>query len=213
MEKEKLFELYYELLVQWNGKFNLTAVTEKEEVKVKHFMDSLLGEEFIKRGAAVLDVGSGAGFPGIPLKIERSDIEVTLLDSVQKKVTFMQEVIDKLGLTGISAVHGRIEDFGSKNSFDVVTSRAVAPLNVLCEYCLPFVKKGGIMLAYKSNEIEEELSLASKVIKLLGGENARIEKRTLSGDIIRSFVIIEKKEDSPNGYPRGGNKPRLKPIV
>ena len=210
-EKEK-FELYYNLLTEWNEKFNLTAVTEKEKVELLHFRDSVLPQDMIVKNASVLDVGSGAGFPAIPLKIVREDLTVTMVDSVNKKVVFLQEVIKRLGLTGIEALHKRIEELSKEVKYDVVTSRAVAPLNVLCEYCLPFVKIGGVMIAYKSAEVEEELQSAGKVISLLGGE-ATVEKRALSDEITRSFVIIKKVKESPSGYPRGGNKPRLKPIV
>ncbi len=212
MNEAEKFDLYYDLLVEWNKKFNLTAVTEREKVEVLHFKDSVLCEDIIPNGANILDVGSGAGFPGIPLKIVRDDLKVTLLDSVNKKVSFLNEVISKLGLSEINAIHTRIEDYKERN-FDVVTSRAVAPLNVLTEYCLPFVKKGGIMIAYKSADIQEELREARKAIELLGGEKPIIVTRELSEEIKRSFVIIKKIKESPVGYPRGGNKPRLKPII
>ncbi len=212
MTDTEKFNLYYDLLVEWNEKFNLTAVTEREKVNLLHFKDSVLCEDVIPKGADLLDVGSGAGFPGIPLKIVRDDLKVTLLDSVNKKINFLNEVISRLGLEDTKAIHTRIEDYKEKK-FDVVTSRAVAPLNVLTEYCLPFVKKGGMMIAYKSADIENELDEARKAIEILGGEKPIIVTRELSEEIKRNFVIIKKIKESPVGYPRGGNKPRLKPIV
>lgn len=207
------FEQYYSLLIEWNQKFNLTAVTEREKVELLHFRDSILPSDLIPKGATLLDVGSGAGFPAIPLKIERDDLTVTMIDSVNKKVMFLDAVIASLELKGITAIHKRIEDIEKGTFFDVVTSRAVAPLNVLCEYCLPFVKKGGFMMAYKSVGIDDELKEADKAIEVLGGEKAVVVERELSPEIKRAFVIIKKIKDTPKGYPRGGNKPRLKTIV
>lgn len=211
--KEKEFSQYYDLLIEWNNKFNLTAVTERDQVELLHFKDSILPIDLIPEKSSVLDVGSGAGFPAIPLKIVREDISVTMIDSVNKKVTFLNEVIKTLGLKNIEAQHKRIEDIEKSKKYDVVTSRAVAPLNVLCEYCLPFVKKGGFMLAYKAVGVEEELKEAKKAIEILGGGEEKIIIRELSPEIKRAFVIIKKIKDTPSSYPRGGNKPRLKPIV
>lgn len=210
MKNNNLFDRYYDLLIEWNNKFNLTSVTEREEVNVLHFRDSLTARDYIEKGATVLDVGSGAGFPGIPLKIEREDLVVTLLDSVNKKVTFMCEVIKALGLENIKAVHSRIEEYKERN-FDAVVSRAVAPLNTLVEYCLPFVKRGGVMIAYKGRRNEEEELEAKAAIELLGGKIREAVRPELMG-YERTLYIIEKIGDSPSGYPRSGNKPRLKPI-
>ncbi len=211
MENQEKFDLYYNLLVEWNEKFNLTAVTDRQKVELLHFADSVLPSDLIPCSAVCLDVGSGAGFPAIPLCIKRSDLCFTMIDSINKKVTFLNEVIKALDLKNAEALHKRIEEH--KGEYDIVTSRAVAPLCTLVEYCLPFVKKGGIMLAYKSSEIEEELNQAIKAIEFLGGGDVKVEKRILSDDITRSFVIIKKVKDTPKGYPRGGNKPRLKPII
>lgn len=213
MNTNEKFDLYYKLLIEWNQKFNLTSVTEREKVDLIHFKDSILPADFIPLNAELLDVGSGAGFPAIPLNIVREDLNVTMVDSVNKKVIFLQEVIKELGLSNAQAVHKRIEELIKEKKYDVVTSRAVAPLNVLCEYCLPFVKKDGIMIAYKSVDIKEELDSAKNAIKILGGEIKLIEERQLSEEIKRIFVIIKKVKESPNNYPRSGNKPRLKPIV
>ena len=210
--KEK-FEQYYNLLIEWNEKFNLTSITEKDKVELLHFKDSILPCELIPKNANVLDIGSGAGFPAIPLKIVREDLNFTMVDSVNKKVTFLSEVIQRLGLKNIIAVHKRIEELNKQEKYDVVTSRAVAPLNVLCEYCLPFVKKGGFMLAYKSSNVQDELKEAKNAIAILGGDEAEIKEIQLNDEIKRTFVIIKKVKDTPNSYPRGGNKPRLKPIV
>lgn len=212
MNKREKFDLYYDLLIKWNQKFNLTAVTEREQVDILHFKDSVLCADLIKENAEVLDVGSGAGFPGIPLKIMRDDLKVTLIDSVNKKVLFLNEIINKLELKGIEAIHTRIEDLKDRK-FDVVTSRAVALLNVLSEYCLPFVKTGGTMIAYKAFGIDRELVEAEKAIRILGGDKPEIITKELTGDIKRSFVVIKKITESPNGYPRGRNKPRTKPII
>ena len=209
---EEKFEKYYNLLIEWNQKFNLTSITEKEKVELLHFKDSVLPHDLIKNNSTVIDIGSGAGFPGIPLKIVREDLDITLVDSLLKRVGFLEEVIKTLELDGIRAIHKRAEDLDKKQKFDVATARAVAPLNVLCEYCLPFVKKGGFMLAYKSEDVEQELKGAEKAIKILGGEVEKVEKRSLCDDIIRSFILIKKINDTPANYPRGGNKPRIKPL-
>ncbi len=210
MENTDKYNLYYEKLTEWNKKFNLTTILERDKVDLLHFKDSLAAEKFIKKDARLLDVGSGAGFPGIPLKIERDDLDVTLIDSVGKKVTFMNEVIKAMNLSRIRAIHTRIEDYKEKN-FDVVVSRAVAPLNTLAEYCLPFVKKGGVMIAYKGQRKEEEEREAEKAIEILGGKVSEIEQIKLS-EYERTLYIIEKIKETPSGYPRGGNKARLKPI-
>lgn len=207
-----MYDVYYNLLTEWNEKINLTTILERDKVDVLHYKDSVMIEEEIPFGASVLDVGSGAGFPGIPLKIERPDIKVTLIDSVNKKVEFMNEVICKLGLKDIVAKHIRIEDLKEKN-FDVAVSRAVAPLNVLCEYCLPFVKVEGKMIAYKSSKVREEAEEAKRAIELLGGKEEKIIEKELTEEIVRCFCIIKKIKESPSGYPRKGNKPRTKPIV
>lgn len=205
------FEKYYSLLVEWNKKFNLTSVIERDDVYLKHFYDSILPEKLIPQGARCLDVGSGAGFPAIPLKLIRPDLDYTLIDSVNKKITFLNEVISSLGIGGCKAIHTRVEDFRERN-FDVVTSRAVAPLNVLCEYCLPFLKKGGFMLAYKALDAEAELASAENAIKILGGGSGKIIRIPLTDEVTRAFILIEKVAVSPEKYPRGGNKPRLSPL-
>lgn len=212
MSEEEKFEKYYALLLEWNKKFNLTKITEKKDVELLHFKDSVLPQDFIGKGAELLDLGSGAGFPAIPLKIVRNDLNVTMVDSVGKKVNFLNEVIKSLGLSNTIALHSRIEEIGPKK-YDAVTSRALAPLVVLCEYSLPYLKIGGIMLAYKSVDISEELKEATNAIRILGGEEPQIKEAALNEEIKRKFIIIKKIKETPQGYPRGGNKPRLKPLI
>lgn len=210
--REREYEKYYSLLVEWNEKFNLTAITDRSEVYVKHFADSLLGEPFIPKNAKVLDVGTGAGFPSLPVKIARPDIKLTLNDSLLKRIGFLREVISELGLSDTEAIHSRAEDLKTREYYDCVVSRAVAPLNVLCEYCLPFVKLGGTFIAYKADECEEEIAAAENAVAVLGGKPARIEKVRLDENTVRSLVIIEKKRPSPGKYPRGKNLPRKSPL-
>lgn len=205
------FEKYFSLLSEWNEKINLTAITEREEVWTKHFYDSLVGEKYIPNNARVLDIGSGAGFPGIPIKIVRPDTEVTLLDSVGKKVNFLSLVINEIGLDKIKAVHSRIEDLKEKESYDIVTARAVARLNVLLEYALPFVKVGGAFLAYKSVLSAEEIEEAKLALDILGGEVEAADDEKI-GDNLRTVIVIRKVKKTPEKYPRGKNLPRLKPI-
>ncbi len=208
--KNKL-NLYGNLLVEWNEKINLTAITDPEGVLFKHFYDCIL---FLKnvslpQAASVVDVGTGAGFPGMVLKIVRPDLKVTLLDSLNKRLVFLQEVISALGLSGIETVHSRAEDAGKsplyRESFDIATARAVAAMSILLEYCLPLVKKGGEFVAMKGPSAVEELSLCGNCLKLLGGEKPRIFTETLTGDEERVFLICKKISQTPSKYPR---KPR-----
>ena len=207
------FDRYLEMLTERNQVVNLTAITEPSEIRVKHFADSLTGLDLIKEGASILDIGSGAGFPGIPLKIARDDLTVTLLDSVNKKVAFMNDVILDLGLKNITAVHARIEDFPHKAEFDAVVSRAVAELTTLVEYALPFVKVGGCFIAYKSEKAEAEAKSAGKAIAVLGGKIREICEVNVAPDITRKLIVIDKIAPTPPKYPRGKNLPRLKPLA
>lgn len=207
------FLVYYEFLVEENKKYNLTAITEFDDVVLKHFVDSSLPYLKLERNATVVDVGSGAGFPGVPLKILRPDLKVVLLDSLNKRVNFLNELINKLNLSQIQAIHARVEDFANINrgKFDYAVSRAVAQTNTLVEYLLPLVKKKGQILLYKSQKIKEELKNAKNAIKLLGGNIDRIEEFQIK-DNKRCIVWLEKVFETPKGYPRGKNLPKLKPI-
>lgn len=207
------FDRYAEMLTERNEKVNLTAITDPVEIRVKHFTDSLAAIDLIKTGATVLDIGSGAGFPGIPLKIARDDISVTLLDSVNKKVAFMNDVIADLGLKNIEAVHARIEDFPHKGEFDVAVSRAVAELTTLAEYALPFVKVGGTFVAYKSEKAEAEAAAAGNAVALLGGRLREIREVNVAPGLTRRLIVVDKIAPTPPKYPRGKNLPRLKPLA
>lgn len=207
------FDRYAEMLTERNEKVNLTAITDPDEIRVKHFTDSLAAIDLIKTGATVLDIGSGAGFPGIPLKIARDDISVTLLDSVNKKVAFMNDVIADLGLKNIEAVHARIEDFPHKGEFDVAVSRAVAELTTLAEYALPFVKVGGTFVAYKSEKAEAEAATAGNAVALLGGRLREIREVNVAPGLTRRLIVVDKIDPTPLKYPRGKNLPRLKPLA
>lgn len=207
---KKRFEKYYELLIQWNEKFNLTAITEKTAVEIKHFADSLAASEIIK--GKVIDIGAGAGFPSIPLKIANPSLNITMIDSSNKRVTFLKEVIEQLGLKKAEALHSRAEDLKERECFDFAVARAVAPLSTLAEYLIPFVKKGGKMIAYKSDNIEEEMKEAKTAIKILGGTKTEVIKIPLDSETVRSLVIVTKGRPTPKKYPRGANKPRLNPL-
>lgn len=217
-QKDQFFE-YYRLLVQWNEFMNLTAITEMEEVMEKHFVDSLALSKAAEVGKieTLIDVGTGAGFPGIPLKIAYPHLRVVLLDSLNKRVKFLNTVIEALGLTDIQAVHGRAEDAARQKAyreqFDAAVSRAVANMASLSEYCLPFIKVGGVFVPYKSGNIEEELKDAGKAVKTLGGTIRRVEKFQLPDtDIERSLVLIEKTERTDKRYPRKAGLPSKEPI-
>lgn len=213
------FDKYYGMLTEWNKVMNLTAIVDHDEVNIKHFTDSItiVRIKNMDKVASLIDVGTGAGFPGIPLKIVFPHIHVVLLDSLNKRVKFLNAVIDELGLEGISAFHGRAEDFAKKaefrEMFDICVSRAVANLSTLSEYCMPFVKLGGSFISYKSGEAEEEIMKAEKAVELLGGKIDKIDKFVLpETDIGRALIEIEKIRKTPKKFPRKAGMPSKEPI-
>lgn len=208
------FIKYKELLVEWNNKFNLTAITDDEGIAVKHFIDSLTIRDYVIGSTRLADVGTGAGFPGIPLKLAGFKGEVVLMDSLKKRVGFLQTVIDELELENCSAVHIRAEDAGRgeyREAFDRVTARAVANLPVLCEYCLPLVKKGGTFIAMKGPEAEAELKASTNAVIKLGGKYKSSKKIRLA-DFERQLIIIDKIKHTPGIYPRKAGTPKKKPL-
>ena len=212
MDKNKMYEVYSDYLIEVNSHTNLTTITDPAEIKIKHFEDSLSVLPYIKEGNKVLDIGAGAGFPGIPLRIEKN-FDLTLVDSVNKKVNFMNEVIEKLNLSNTRAIHTRAEDFAKENreSFDVVVSRAVANMSTLSELCLPFLKVGGIFIALKGPKADEELEVAKNAIKILGGQVKEIERFKID-DNDRVNIIVEKVHPTKKIYPRGKNQPKKNPL-
>lgn len=215
-EQIKEFYEYMNLLLEWNEKINLTAITEPKEVIMKHFIDSITVEKYINNSDLVADIGTGAGFPGIPLNIVKNNANYVLVDSLNKRINFLNEVINDLNLKNIKTVHSRVEDFAKNNreKFDVATSRAVAALNILLEYLLPLVKVGGICVCMKGSNIKEEVSNAKKALEVLGGKIEKIEEIVLpDSDVKRNIIIIRKVKNTPNKYPRKAGMPSKEPIV
>ena len=208
---------YYELVISWNEKINLTAITDKKEFAYKHILDSVLPYACFSENSKLVDVGAGAGFPSIPLKILRPDLDITMLDSLNKRINFLNLVIETLGLEKIRAIHGRCEDvakdFMFREKFDYGVARAVAALPTLLEYVLPFVKVGGQMLAYKSVQAQSELALSTRAQNILGGRSVEIKKYMIyeiSSE--RNIIVINNQNHTPNGYPRSGNKAKSNPL-
>lgn len=212
------FYKYMNLLLEWNEKINLTAITNPEEIILKHFVDSLTIGKYINKGESLVDVGTGAGFPGIPIKIYRDDINVTLVDSLNKRVKVLKIFIEELMLERIEAIHSRAEEFGRnskyREKFDVSTSRAVANLATLSEYLIPLIKQQGKSICMKGSEIEEELNNSKKAIDVLGGKILKVDEFTLpNSDIKRNIIIIKKQGKTPAKYPRKPGMPAKEPIL
>lgn len=216
-EQAEKFYLYTNMLLEWNEKINLTAITDLDEIIQKHFIDSLTINKYIEENASIIDVGTGAGFPGIPVKIVRDDINVTLLDALNKRLNFLKEVIKQSKLTNIKTIHARAEEAGKnknlRESFDIATSRAVAPLNVLVEYLLPLVKIGGKCICMKGSNAKEEIENSRKAISILGGKIAEIQELELpNSDMKRTIIVIKKEKNTPAKYPRKAGTPSKTPI-
>lgn len=211
--QEEKFEKYYELLIYYNGKFNLTAITEKKEVIIKHFIDSALGKKFII-GKRFIDIGAGGGFPSVPVKIFKEDCELVMVEATGKKCEFLKTVVKELDLKKTEVINSRAEDLAKekeyRESFDHCVARAVARLSTLCEYCLPFVKTGGSFIAYKG-DAEQEIREAERAVKILGGRIKTVENYKL-GDAKRALIQIEKIRPTEKNYPRGNGKERKKPL-
>ena len=217
VEQMEQFYKYMNLLIEWNEKINLTAIIEPEEIIQKHFIDSLTILNRIEDNKSVVDVGTGAGFPGIPLSIMNPTLKITLVDSLNKRLVFLQEVINQLGLKNVELVHARAEDFGQnkkyREKFDVATSRAVANLSTLSEYLIPLVKENGKIICMKASEAEEEIEQAKKAINVLGGTIKNVETFDLpQSDIGRTIITIEKIKKTPAKYPRKAGTPAKEPI-
>lgn len=213
------FRKYKEMILEWNQKINLTTITDSEEIDIKHFVDSLspILSGKLDGNKRMIDIGTGAGFPGIPLKLWNSDLDVTLMDSLNKRISFLNEVIFSLGLMKIHAIHGRAEELALKaeyrEKYDICISRAVASLDTLSEYCIPFVKPGGYFIAMKGPSAAEEVKLAGKAVEILGGRVEDVLKVTFPGtELEHMLVIIKKEKNTPAKYPRGGGKPRKSPL-
>lgn len=208
---------FMNLLIEKNKVMNLTGITEPKEVVLKHFIDSLTILKYINKNDNIIDVGTGAGFPGIPLKIAENSLEITLLDSLNKRINFLNEVIEKINLYKVKTIHGRAEDFGQnfeyREKYDVAVSRAVAPLNILLEYMLPFVKVGGSCICMKGSNCDEEIENAKKTIEILGGKIEKIEKFNLpKSDNNRTICIIKKVQKTSKQYPRKAGIPTKNPL-
>lgn len=217
-KQKEQFYLYMSLLLEWNDKINLTAIVDEEDIIKKHFIDCLTIYKYIEKDASLIDVGTGAGFPGIPIKIVKPDCKVVLLDSLNKRLNFLNDVIEKNKFDNIETVHFRAEEAGKnkmyREKFDIATSRAVAPLNVLVEYLLPFVKIGGKCICMKGSNAKEEIENSKKAISLLGGEIEEVEEFYLPDtDMARSIIVIKKVSKTSEKYPRKAGTPSKEPII
>jgi 16S rRNA methyltransferase gidB len=212
VDKNKMYDVYRDYLLEVNSHTNLTTITDPSDIRVKHFDDSLSIIDYINEGSKVLDIGSGAGFPGIPLRIEKN-FDLTLIDSVNKKVKFMNEVIEKLELKNTRAIHTRAEDFAKneRETYDLVISRAVANMSTLSELCIPFLKVGGLFIAMKGPKADEELEEAENALKVLGGEIIKLDRFDLDGNE-RVNIVVRKTHPTKIKYPRGKNLPKKNPL-
>lgn len=213
----KQFEDYRELLILWNKKINLTAITDNDQIVLKHFVDSLTISKFIESNSKVIDVGTGAGFPGIPLKIYNDTLRITLMDALNKRVGFLNEVIDNLKLDNVCAIHSRAEDLArdkkQRENYDYAVSRAVSNLSTLAEYLLPFVRVGGECICMKGPNVDEEIEISKNAIKVLGGEIEKVDRFVLpDSDMIRNVIIIRKIRKTDCKYPRKAGIPAKKPL-
>ena len=217
VEQLEQFFAYMNLLIEWNEKMNLTAIVEPNEIILKHFIDSITILKEIDNNSKIIDVGTGAGFPGVPLSIMNPTLKITLADSLNKRLIFLQEVVNQLGLKNIKIIHARAEELGKnkkyRENFDAATSRAVANLSTLSEYLIPLVKVGGKIISMKAGGAQEEIEAAKKAIKILGGEIEEIEEFKLpQTEIERTIILIKKEEHTPNKYPRKAGVPSKEPI-
>lgn len=218
-DKLERFVAFKDIMLEWNENINLTAITEEKEVYIKHFLDSAtcVASGYIKEGMKVIDVGTGAGFPGVPVKILMGGVDITLLDSLNKRINYLKDAVTKLNLKGVELVHGRAEEAGAdklyREKYDIVLSRAVASMDVLCEYCLPFARVGGYFLCQKGPDIKEELQEAERALEVLGGEIAEIKQYSLPfSDITHNIIVIKKVVQTPTKYPRKPGKPSANPL-
>lgn len=214
----EMFFKYMNLLLEWNKKINLTAIIDEEEIIIKHFIDSITISKYIPLETSLVDVGTGAGFPGIPLKIVRDDIKIVLLDSLQKRINFLDVIIKELNLRDVETIHARVEDFGQnkeyRESFDIATSRAVANLSTLLEYLLPLVKVNGKVICMKGSSVNEEIQNSKKAINVLGGKMEEdVEFNLPKTDIKRNIILISKISTTPTKYPRKPGTPAKAPII
>lgn len=217
-KKIQKFYDYMNALLEWNRNINLTSITEQNDIIQKHFIDSLTILKYINNEEKIIDVGTGAGFPGIPLKISNENLDITLLDSLNKRILFLDYIINKLELKEIKAIHSRVEDIAIdskyREKFDIATSRAVAQLNVLIEYLIPLVRIGGKCICMKGGNIEQELECSKRALKILGGEIEKIDTFNLpNSDIKRNIIIVRKVNKTPNTYPRKAGIPTKKPLI
>jgi len=218
-ETIRSFKKYKDLIIEWNKKINITSIDSEEEIYLKHFIDSIIIKKYviIKKGSKTIDIGTGGGFPGIPLKLIDNDMRITLLDSLNKRIKFLNEVVKELNLEEVDCIHARAEELGQdknyREKYDYGFSRAVASLNVLLEYSLPFIKKNGLFIAFKGSNFKDEIQESKNALNILGGEIIDIKEYSLpETDISRSMIVVKKIKDIPKKYPRKPGTPNKKPL-